>query len=188
MNNENIFFDTSRLKYRGNNVIIGKTVRIRFPELVELHDNVIIDDFTFISTGLIMNSNTAIEPGCVLMGGRNYKITMGQHSAIAPNSTLICSSNDFYKSMILTTPLTDYQFFITGNIFINPHVMIGANSVILPNVTIEQGARIGANSLVKENLDSWSLYAGSPVKKIGLVEKDLILSNAEKYHDLISHN
>lgn len=188
MNNENIFFDTSSLKYRGNNVIIGKTVRIRFPELVELHDNVIIDDFTFISTGLIMNSNTAIEAGCVLMGGRNYKITMGEHSSIAPNSTLLCSSNDFHKSIVIVNKQTDYHFFVTGDINIGSHVIIGANSVILPNVTVNTGARIGANSLVKKNLNGWTIYAGSPVKEIGSVNKDLILSNAEKYHDRISHN
>ena len=38
---DNIFFDTNLLKKCGNNVIIGKTVRIRYPELVEISDNVL---------------------------------------------------------------------------------------------------------------------------------------------------
>ena len=33
---ENLFFDLSKLKSCGANVIIGKTVRIRYPELVEI--------------------------------------------------------------------------------------------------------------------------------------------------------
>ena len=41
----NIFFDIKKLKKCGNNVTIGKTVRIRYPELVSIGDNVIIDDF-----------------------------------------------------------------------------------------------------------------------------------------------
>jgi len=41
---ENIFFDIKKLKYRGSNVIIGKTVRIRYPELVELHVYKILSD------------------------------------------------------------------------------------------------------------------------------------------------
>ena len=49
---ENIFFDLAKLKRCGRNVIIGKTVRIRYPELVEIGDDVIIDDFTYISTAL----------------------------------------------------------------------------------------------------------------------------------------
>ena len=58
---ENIFFDKSKLKSFGTNVIIGKTVRIRYPELVEIGDNVIIDDFTYISTSLKLHSNTHIS-------------------------------------------------------------------------------------------------------------------------------
>ena len=46
----NIFFDLKKLKHIGKNVIIGKTVRIRRPELVEIGDNTIIDDFCYIST------------------------------------------------------------------------------------------------------------------------------------------
>ena len=49
---ENLFFDKNDLKKCGTNVIIGKTVRIRYPHLVEIGDNVIIDDFTYISTSL----------------------------------------------------------------------------------------------------------------------------------------
>ena len=47
---ENIFFDLTRLKSIGHHVIIGKTVRIRYPELVEIGDNVIIDDFNGAET------------------------------------------------------------------------------------------------------------------------------------------
>ena len=53
---DNLFFDIDKLKKKGKNVIIGKTVRIRYPELVEIGDNVIIDDFTYISTQLVLHS------------------------------------------------------------------------------------------------------------------------------------
>ena len=53
---KNIFFDKSKLKSCGTNVIIGKTVRIRYPQFVEIGDNVIIDDFTYISTSLKLHS------------------------------------------------------------------------------------------------------------------------------------
>ena len=61
--NENIFFDLSRLKSCGQNVVIGKTVRIRYPEIVEIADNVIIDDFTYISTQLKIESYVHIAAG-----------------------------------------------------------------------------------------------------------------------------
>lgn len=70
---ENIFFDLSRLKSIGKNVIIGKTVRIRYPELVEIDDNVIIDDFTYISTALRIHSYVHISSGCKLIGGKKNR-------------------------------------------------------------------------------------------------------------------
>ncbi|GEM_PF-2672021 len=41
---------------------------------------------------------------------------------------------------------------------------IGANSIIMPNVTISEGATIGALSLVKPNtiLKPWTYYGGIP--------------------------
>jgi galactoside O-acetyltransferase len=45
---------------------------------------------------------------------------------------------------------------------------IGANSVLLPSARLGQGAILGALSLLKEGIDEWTIYAGSPAKKIGL--------------------
>lgn len=60
---DNIFFHKSELKECGKNVIIGKTVRIRYPELVSIADNVIIDDFTYISTALVISDYVHISAG-----------------------------------------------------------------------------------------------------------------------------
>jgi acetyltransferase-like isoleucine patch superfamily enzyme len=68
---ENMFFDRSDLKSSGTNVIIGKTVRIRRPELAEIGDNVIIDDFIYISTPLKLHSNMHISSGCKIIGGKH---------------------------------------------------------------------------------------------------------------------
>ena len=57
----NIYFDLNDLKKCGKNVIIGKTARIRYPELVSIGDNVIIDDFCYISTELQIKSNVHIS-------------------------------------------------------------------------------------------------------------------------------
>ena len=46
---ENIFFDRSKLKYCGENVIIGKAVRIRKPEDCIILDNTIIEFKPFLA-------------------------------------------------------------------------------------------------------------------------------------------
>lgn len=178
---ENIFFDVRKLKYLGNNVIIGKTTRIRYPELVELHDNTIIDDYVYISTGLIANKNSIIEPGCVLMGGKDNQIVLESYTAIAPNCTLLCSTNDFSESLPGPFIESIHQKFYAGCITIKQYVIIGANTTILPNVTIGEGARIGANSLVKTDVTPWGIYAGSPARKLSDVNKEAVLEKMNNY-------
>ena len=172
---ENIFFDTAKLKYRGVNVIIGKTARIRFPELVELHDNTIIDDFTYISTGLVLDQHSAIEAGVVLMGGPNNKITVGPYSCICSNSTLMCGTHDFKTGLHIVHHNDVPQGLVRENINIGEHVILGTKSTVLPGITIGNGTRIGAHSLVNNDLEPWTLYAGTPIKAIGKVEQQMIL-------------
>jgi galactoside O-acetyltransferase len=184
---ENIFFDTRRLKHRGSNVIIGKTVRIRFPELVELHDNVIIDDFTYISSGLIMKEHSFIESHCTFMGGPGFTVTLGNYSAISSSSVVVCSGLDLRKSLHinhnkdLLTPKT------TGNVELKDHVIVGSHSTITANLTIGTGNRVGAYGFVNKSLDDeWSLYTGIPVKKIGEVDRESILNQLSNYHKRIT--
>ncbi|WP_171032382.1 acyltransferase [Polaribacter aestuariivivens] len=49
---------------------------------------------------------------------------------------------------------------------IGDNVFIGANSIILKGVTIDDGAVIGAGSVVSRNVGSNEIVAGNPAKKI----------------------
>ena len=181
---ENIFFDTSKLKSCGTNVIIGKTVRIRCPELVEIGDNVIIDDFTYISTSLKLHSNVHISSGCKIIGGKNAFVKMFPFSTLAPNVVLSAGSDD-YKDGV-ATPMVPIEFkanAIIGNIIINKHCIVGANSVVLPNVTFNEGATLGALSLAIKDLEEYKVYAGIPAKPIKARNKVNILKLEQQFYD-----
>ena len=49
---------------------------------------------------------------------------------------------------------------------IQDNVIIGSGVVIVGETYIGEGTTIGALSFVKGNLDSWSVYAGNPIKFI----------------------
>ena len=66
---ENIFFNKKDLLYCGENVIIGKTVRIRKPEECVIDDNTIIDDFAYISCGITIGKNCHIASHVSISGG-----------------------------------------------------------------------------------------------------------------------
>ena len=184
MSEENIFFDTKKLKYRGTNVIIGKTVRIRYPELVEIHDNSIIDDFVYISTGLSLGPHCGIEAGCVIMGGQQNRVTLEKYSTICSNSSVMCSVHDYNTGFHIFHHAAFAQGIQQGNILLKDHVIVGAQCTILPGVTLDSGSRVGANSLIKHNLDAWTIYAGNPVKIISTVDKNAVLDSMEKFERL----
>lgn len=181
---KNIFFDTSKLKSCGANVIIGKTVRIRRPELVEIGDNVIIDDFTYISTSLKLYSNIHISSGCKIIGGKNAHVEMHPFSTLAPNVVLSAGSDDYTDGIASPmVPQTVKANAVTGNIIIKKHCIVGANSVVLPNVTFNEGSALGALSLANKNLQEYKLYAGIPAKLIKKRNKQNILKLEKELHD-----
>jgi acetyltransferase-like isoleucine patch superfamily enzyme len=164
---DNIFFNMSDLKKCGKNVIIGKTVRIRYPELVEIGDNVIIDDFSYISTALKIASNVHISAGCKIIGGKKAFVSFDRFSTLSPNVVIVAGSDDYLSG--IATPMIPIEYkgnVEIGTVEINQHCIVGANSTILPNVVLNTGSGVGANSLVNSNLMSWKLYAGIPAKII----------------------
>jgi len=97
---ENLFFNLNDLKYCGKNVIIGKTVRIRYPELVEIGDNSIIDDFVYISTELKIGKYVHISSGANIIGGRTSYVEFKDFSSTAPNIVLAAGSGDYVSGLI----------------------------------------------------------------------------------------
>jgi acetyltransferase-like isoleucine patch superfamily enzyme len=53
-----------------------------------------------------------------------------------------------------------------GKIILKKDCKIGANSVILPGIIVGENATVGANSLVKKNIPSNEIWAGTPARKI----------------------
>lgn len=179
---DNIFFDLKDLKYCGKNVIIGKTVRIRYPHLVSIGDNCIIDDFTYISTNLVLEGYNHISAGCKIIGGQESSLLMKPFSTFSPNVVIAAGSDDYLGG--IATPLVDDEFkgeVKHGRVVIGRHSIVGSGSIVLPNVIFNEGASVGALSLVNSELEEWSLYVGIPAKKIKQRNKFQILELENKF-------
>jgi galactoside O-acetyltransferase len=61
---------------------------------------------------------------------------------------------------------------------IGRHVIIGSGSIILPGVTIAEGASIGALSLVKRDCESFTIYGGVPARRLGDRSRELLALEA----------
>ena len=74
---------------------------------------------------------------------------MADFSGLSSRIT-IYSSNDDYSGNNMTNPSipTEFTNVTHADVIIKKHAIIGSGSVILPGVTIEEGAAVGALSLV----------------------------------------
>ncbi|MGN0455463.1 MAG: acyltransferase [Acutalibacteraceae bacterium] len=60
-----------------------------------------------------------------------------------------------------------------GAVIIKDRVWCSCRTIILPDVTIEEGSVIAAGAVVTKNCDSFGIYAGVPAKRIGERERNL---------------
>ncbi|MGM8366064.1 acyltransferase, partial [Virgibacillus sp. W0181] len=81
------------------------------------------------------------------------KITVGSNSIIGYNTTILA-----HEYLI-----KEYR---TGDVMIGNEVMIGANTTILPGVTIGDHAIVSAGSLVHKDVPAGCFVGGNPMKLI----------------------
>ena len=163
---DNIFFDKSKLKYCGKNVIIGKTVRIRKPEDCIIGDNTIIDDFAYISCAIEIGNNCHIASHVSISGGKG-KFKMGDYSTLSSHVSIHCASSDYTQTSLDLPSVPEEEQYggFVEDIELGNYVVIGSHSVILPGVIIPDKVACGAYTLLnKKQYEELSLYVGIPSK------------------------
>ena len=96
-----------------------------------------------------------INFGCYLDNRRG--ITIGNNVGIAHNTKIYTLGHD----------LNDPQFKTKGTaVTIKDNVFIFSNALIMPGVTIGEGAIVLAGSVVTKDIEPWTIVGGNPAKKI----------------------
>lgn len=129
----------------GEDCIIGKNVYLdlntRIGNRVKIQNNVSLYNHTIIEDGVF------IGPHCVFTNDKNPR-------AINSDGTIKNGA--------------DWDH---GTTLVKYGASIGAQSVILPDITIGKFALIGAGSVVTKNVEAYSLVYGNPAIKKGTVCK-----------------
>jgi len=164
------------LKKIGDNVLLSRNTNIYNPGVIEIGDNVRIDDFCILSggTGISLGSFIHIASYSALFGGAG--IVMEDFSGLSARVTIYTESDDF-SGVSLTNPMTPPHLkpkYHKGPVMLKRHVIVGVNSTILPGLILEEGVAVGSHSLVTKNCEEWSIYFGTPAKKIKRRKKELL--------------
>ena len=167
----------------GKNVTIAKNCTIIGLNNISLGNNIRIDSNVVIAASngyLKLQNYIHIGAGCFL--GCGGGITFSNFSGLAQGVHIYSASADYSgKSLASPTIPKKFRNIKSGPVFFKKHSIVGANSVILPGVTIGEGTAVGALSFVHLSLDKWSVYFGLPVQKVNRrLDKLLILEKKLK--------
>ena len=111
-----------------------------------------IDAFVYIEEGVIVGNNCKVRPFVFIPTG----VTIEDDVFVGPNVTF---TNDMYPKV-----KGNWQLLKTT---IKQGAAIGANSVVLPGITIGKNALVGAGSVVTQDVPENAIVAGNPAKLKG---------------------
>lgn len=127
------------------NVFIFSSARVYVPWLLEMKEEACLGPYSEVYN---------LGPVC-----------FGEHAVLSQYS-YICNGTHDLSSFRL--PL------MIGEVCIGRYVFIGAKALILPGISLGEGAVIGAGSVVTKDVGAWDIVGGNPAK---FIKKRIILEN-----------
>lgn len=161
------------LKSFGDKVLISRKCSIYSPEKISIGDNVRIDDFCILSGNITLGSNIHISAFCALYGANG--IVIEDYSGVSPRSIIFSAVDDFHGDYLIG-PIHPKEFtnVTGGTVVLKKYTQLGANTIVMPNITLEEGAVTGAMTFVNKNLEAWTINIGIPVKQKSKRSNNLI--------------
>jgi len=144
----------------GQNVRIARNCTIIGAENISIGNNVRIDGYcTLVAAGngyINLGSYIHIGGYCVLLAGEG--ITMGDFSGLSWGVQIFSKSDDF-SGRYMTNPTVPEKYTGAkgGAVTLGKHVIVGANTIILPKVILNEGVAVGAQSLITKSLEEWTV-------------------------------
>jgi len=170
-NKMNSFFNNDELKELGlgaygNNVFISRKASIYGAENISIGNNVRIDDFCILSGKIKIADYVHVAAYSAVYGGQ-CGVIIDDYANISSRVSIYATCDDF-SGETMTNPMVPDEYKCVNNrsVHIKRHVIIGATSVVLPGVVLEEGSAFGSFSLIKANSSPWSINVGIPAKKI----------------------
>lgn len=154
--------------YIGTDVKISDKASIYGASKISIDNNSRIDDFCVLSAGvggIKIGKFVHIAVYCSLIG--QDQIVIEDFAGISSKCAIYSSTDDF-SGNYLTGPCVDSKFtnVIHGDVIIEKHSVIGAGTIILPNVVIGNGSSIGAMSLITKSIPRNKIAFGIPAVPI----------------------
>jgi acetyltransferase-like isoleucine patch superfamily enzyme len=159
---EGVSIDASAVFYGAERISLGSHVRIDAGAVLSAGEGgIAVGDHVHISVRVFMTGAAKIE--------------LRSFTGVSAG-TAIFSSNDDYSGGWLTGPTIpdDLRNVTNAPVVLGEHTIVGAGCVILPGVTIGQGAAVGALTCVRRDVEPFTIVAGPRGEVIGKRDRKLL--------------
>lgn len=149
-------------------------------ENIEFGRDIILDDFVFIQAKQKIKFGNHVHVGCFASITGGEELIVGDYSAISHGCRILTGTDDFKDWGFGNSSIPEkYRNTKRAPIKIGRFCIIGANSVVLPGVTIGEGAMVGACSVVSRDLEPWGVYIGN--RRVSERNKEVVLRTYETF-------
>lgn len=158
----------------GYGVKVSRKCSIYKISAIRLGNNVRIDDFCILSGRIRIGNYVHVAAYSALYAG-DVGIEIEDFANIS-SRVAIYAINDDYSGNSMTNPTIPDEFktLQKEKVIIGKHVIIGTGSTILPGVEVSEGGAVGSMSLVKKNIEPWTINVGIPAEKMKMRSKKLL--------------
>lgn len=167
------------LKYCGARVKIYAGCRLIPPDRIAIGDYSQIDEGVriYAGTGVVIGRHVHMAFNSSISGGGTC--VLQDFVGIGAGVRLI-TGTDLPEAGGLTNPTVpeELRSVKRDRIEIGAHALVFTNAVVLPGVTIGEGAVVAAGAIVHHALKPWGIYAGYPLVQIGRRDSGPVLEKA----------
>lgn len=124
-----------------------------------------IDSFVKLEGGLGLTIGAGVHIASFAhVGIGGGQTLLGEYSCVASGAKIISGSNSpFAMSMSASAP-KELQSVAQSLTVLRPYAAVLVNAVVLPGVTLEEGAVLAASSVARRDIPAWEIWGGTPAR------------------------
>jgi acetyltransferase-like isoleucine patch superfamily enzyme len=174
-------------KIVGENVRIFDPIAIIKPEMISIGSHVILSEFAYLNggMGLFIGNHVHIAAHSCISGGGFC--VMEDFTGISAGVRLVTGSAKFNGEGLTSPTLPiEFQAVTRSYCIIRKHATLATNVIVHPGVIIGEGTIVGSGSIVTRDTEPWSIYMGTPARKVKDRDPYKILEIEEKVYETMN--
>ncbi|MGV3771410.1 MAG: 2-amino-4-hydroxy-6-hydroxymethyldihydropteridine diphosphokinase [Verrucomicrobiales bacterium] len=163
----------------GAQLKVYRGCRLALPERIYLGDFTQVDEGVriFGGMGVRIGRHVHLAFDTAIYGGGECEI--GDYAATSA-SVRIVTGSELVRGGGLTNPTipAHLRSVERSKVVIGRFAILYTGVIVFPGVKIGEGAAVSAGGIVHHDLDPWCIYAGNPLVKVGMRDREQVLRKA----------